>query len=220
MNGLVLEATCLPASCAPRLKFESQLARSEVSLIGWNSRRATWRAAIGRFAKQDQFHRTRSSERFVVCVSPVRTRHLRHHCLAAETAHRCCLSFEPTMASWASKLSNARPEAAAQEERAANGACEEQSMEVSAFAEAAAAGNEQKEEEFKLDALIVDSNALIKGVRIEKFRAREVVTVSEVLGEVRDRNARHMLGMLPFELKVEEPSAEALKAGKINWEMF
>ena len=57
--------------------------------------------------------------------------------------------------------------------------------------------------------LVVDSGPLIKGVRLERFGAERYVTVPEVLGELRDSQARALLESLPFDLELREPSDEA-----------
>eukprot|EP00227_Mantoniella_beaufortii_P002652 CAMPEP_0197614028 /NCGR_PEP_ID=MMETSP1326-20131121/59317_1 /TAXON_ID=1155430 /ORGANISM="Genus nov. species nov., Strain RCC2288" /LENGTH=569 /DNA_ID=CAMNT_0043182897 /DNA_START=226 /DNA_END=1935 /DNA_ORIENTATION=+ len=58
---------------------------------------------------------------------------------------------------------------------------------------------------------VIDTNAIVKGFRLERF-AEEAVTIPEVLTEVKDKQARHTLATLPFELKVLEPDAEAVAA--------
>ena len=64
--------------------------------------------------------------------------------------------------------------------------------------------------------LVIDSGPLIKGVRLERFGAERYVTVPEVLGELRDSQARALLESLPFELELREPSDEAIKAGALQ----
>ena len=59
--------------------------------------------------------------------------------------------------------------------------------------------------------VVVDTNAIVKGLRLERF-ADEAVTIPEVLHEVRDRQARHTLATLPFELKVQDPDADSIAA--------
>lgn len=39
-------------------------------------------------------------------------------------------------------------------------------------------------------------------------------TIPEVVSEIRDKKARHHLESLPFELKLREPSDEAMKFGE------
>jgi len=58
---------------------------------------------------------------------------------------------------------------------------------------------------------VIDTNAIVKGFRLERF-AEEAVTIPEVLTEVKDKQARHTLATLPFELKVLEPDVEAMSA--------
>lgn len=61
--------------------------------------------------------------------------------------------------------------------------------------------------------LVVDSGPLIKGARIEIAQARTYITVPEVLREIRDRQARSGMQLLPFELATKEPSDEAIARG-------
>jgi len=63
----------------------------------------------------------------------------------------------------------------------------------------------------KAKKLIVDSNAFIKGVRLEAI-GNELWTVPQVLGEVRDKRARELLAAVPFEIKTRDPSPAALRA--------
>ena len=58
---------------------------------------------------------------------------------------------------------------------------------------------------------VIDTNAIVKGFRLERF-AEEAVTIPEVLAEVKDKQARHILSTLPFELKVKDPDDDAVKA--------
>lgn len=59
---------------------------------------------------------------------------------------------------------------------------------------------------------VVDSNAIMKGLRLESV-AERLVTVPEVFSEVRDKQSRAFLASLPFGIDVQEPSEESLKAG-------
>ena len=45
----------------------------------------------------------------------------------------------------------------------------------------------------RLKYAVIDSGPLIKGLRLETLNADVLVTVPEVLGELRDRNTRQML---------------------------
>ena len=60
--------------------------------------------------------------------------------------------------------------------------------------------------------LVVDSGALIKGAPIRDW-SQNVVTVKEILAEVRDLNTRRRLQVLPFDISFREPSHEALQHG-------
>lgn len=62
----------------------------------------------------------------------------------------------------------------------------------------------------KLEHLVVDSGAIIKGIPLENL-ANNLWTVEDVLSEVKDKRSRHLLAKLPVELKCREPSMEALK---------
>ena len=64
----------------------------------------------------------------------------------------------------------------------------------------------------RLRYAVVDSGPLIKGLRLETLNADVLVTVPEVLSELRDRATRQMLATLPVELTTREPSSEALDA--------
>jgi len=57
--------------------------------------------------------------------------------------------------------------------------------------------------------VVLDSGAIIKGGRIERL-GNKFWTIQEVLGEVRDSNARMVLDTLPFELEVISVDPEAL----------
>jgi RNA-binding protein NOB1 len=60
--------------------------------------------------------------------------------------------------------------------------------------------------------LVVDSAAIIKGLQLGSAQI-DLYTVPEVLDEVRDKKARHLLDSMPFELKTREPSSEHISAG-------
>ena len=66
-------------------------------------------------------------------------------------------------------------------------------------------------DEDALDVLVVDTGALVKGVRVDTM-GRELVTVPEVVEEVRDRHTRAFVKHLPKRMLVREPSAEAISA--------
>eukprot|EP00123_Amoebidium_parasiticum_P009386 comp19436_c0_seq1/m.22565 comp19436_c0_seq1/g.22565 ORF comp19436_c0_seq1/g.22565 comp19436_c0_seq1/m.22565 type:complete len:567 (-) comp19436_c0_seq1:550-2250(-) len=73
------------------------------------------------------------------------------------------------------------------------------------------ADNPFKERRSRVDALVVDTAALIKGTRLDELSGK-LVTVREVISEVRDKRARQALQMVPYELEFREPSPEALLA--------
>ncbi|KAL6067772.1 20S-pre-rRNA D-site endonuclease nob1 [Balamuthia mandrillaris] len=59
--------------------------------------------------------------------------------------------------------------------------------------------------------LVVDTAAFIKGVRLEQF-SKKIATVREVLTEVRDKQARGLLQLLPVDIQVLDPTKEDLRA--------
>ena len=62
---------------------------------------------------------------------------------------------------------------------------------------------------------VVDANALITGtglLNLARFADR-VVTVPEVLREVRDKQSRATLAALPFTIETREPDDDSTKAG-------
>jgi len=63
----------------------------------------------------------------------------------------------------------------------------------------------------RLRALVVDTAALIENVRLDAF-ADELVTVPEVLAEVRNEVARRQMLVQPQEIKTRQPSSEAVAA--------
>lgn len=69
-----------------------------------------------------------------------------------------------------------------------------------------------------IGVLVVDSGAFIKGAPLEKW-SENVVTVREVVSEIRDVNTRRRLQVLPYDLSFREPSQEALHHGE-RWEMW
>ena len=64
----------------------------------------------------------------------------------------------------------------------------------------------------RLAYAVVDSGPLIRGLRLETLNAERLVTVPEVLREIRDQRTRQMLESLPVELETREPSHEAMEA--------
>ncbi|KNC51147.1 RNA-binding protein NOB1 [Thecamonas trahens ATCC 50062] len=66
-------------------------------------------------------------------------------------------------------------------------------------------------EENLLERLVVDSGALIKGANLRDM-AKTFYTVPEVVQEIKDRHSRKQMRLMPDELVVREPSAEAVAA--------
>ena len=67
--------------------------------------------------------------------------------------------------------------------------------------------------ESKVGTLVVDSGAFIKGAPLREW-SQNVVTVREILDEVRDVNTRRRLQVLPFDCSFREPSSQALRHGE------
>lgn len=61
-----------------------------------------------------------------------------------------------------------------------------------------------------LKCLVIDTNAIINGTSLRNM-AEEFYTCPEVLYELRSAHSREFLSRLPFELKVLNPSDEAMK---------
>ncbi len=59
---------------------------------------------------------------------------------------------------------------------------------------------------------VVDANAIIAGVQLHTL-AEQLVTVPEVLAELRDVRTRQALEALPVRLHMREPLEDAVKAG-------
>jgi hypothetical protein len=60
--------------------------------------------------------------------------------------------------------------------------------------------------------LVVDTGAIIKGVKLEKY-ASYFYTTSGIVHEIRDSRSKRSLLALPFELEVREPSEESIQIG-------
>lgn len=63
---------------------------------------------------------------------------------------------------------------------------------------------------------VIDANAIINGAGLLALMAstEKVVTIPEVLREVRDKQSRAALAALPFSIHTQEPTEESIKAGK------
>jgi hypothetical protein len=60
--------------------------------------------------------------------------------------------------------------------------------------------------------LVVDTGAIIKGVKLEKY-ASYFYTTSGIVHEIRDSRSKRSLLALPFELEIREPSEESIQIG-------
>lgn len=63
--------------------------------------------------------------------------------------------------------------------------------------------------------LVADSGAFIKAVPLDKWSSC-VVTIKEVVAEVKDENTRRRLQVLPYELHFKEPTQESLCHGQLE----
>ena len=59
---------------------------------------------------------------------------------------------------------------------------------------------------------VVDANAIIAGLQLERI-SEQVVTIAEVLREIRDKQSREYLEALPVSIQCLEPSDESVRAG-------
>lgn len=64
-----------------------------------------------------------------------------------------------------------------------------------------------------VNLLVVDSGPLIKGAPLEKW-SHNVVTIKEVVHEIKDSSTRQRLQFLPYNLLFKEPTREAIQFGK------
>lgn len=67
----------------------------------------------------------------------------------------------------------------------------------------------------QLEYLVLDSNAFIRGYGVSNLfnKAKSIVTIEEVIQEIRDSKAREVLQNLPFQLDIRSPSAEICTEG-------
>jgi hypothetical protein len=75
---------------------------------------------------------------------------------------------------------------------------------------------------YQMKYLILDSNAFIRGYGLANLckKAEHLVTIDEVIDEIRDSKAKETLLNLPFELETRAPSAAVCKEGKIDFPKF
>ena len=67
----------------------------------------------------------------------------------------------------------------------------------------------------RVAVLVADSGAFINGAPLENWSSN-VVTVNEVVEEIRDENTRRRLQVLPYDLSFCTPTLAAIQHGK-NW---
>lgn len=70
--------------------------------------------------------------------------------------------------------------------------------------------------ESRIGVLVADSNAFIKGLPLQNL-SDQIVTVKEVVSEIRDAETRRRLQVLPYELSLREPSQSAIRHGGLPW---
>ena len=68
--------------------------------------------------------------------------------------------------------------------------------------------------EGEIGILIADSGAFIKDAPLEKW-TKNVITVREVVSEIRDISTRTRLQVLPYNLSFREPSHDAVHHGMV-----
>ena len=66
-----------------------------------------------------------------------------------------------------------------------------------------------------MDLLVADSGAFIKGAPLQEW-SENVVTVKEVVTEIRDARTRQRLQFLPYNLTFREPSHSAIQHGELR----
>lgn len=65
-----------------------------------------------------------------------------------------------------------------------------------------------------LEYLILDAGALIKGYGLNLYtKSKQIITVPEVMSEIRDHKARDLLEKLPFDIVERIPSQESVNLG-------
>lgn len=67
----------------------------------------------------------------------------------------------------------------------------------------------------KVEVLVVDSSGFIKCTSLESV-GKEIITIRDVISEVKDPQTRQRLSVLPFELKFRDPDPEAIRSGETD----
>ena len=69
--------------------------------------------------------------------------------------------------------------------------------------------------EEKSEYLVLDAGAIIRGHGNEFYtKSKKLITISEVISEIRDSKSRELLMKLPFEIEERIPSAQSISIGK------
>ena len=66
--------------------------------------------------------------------------------------------------------------------------------------------------------LVVDSGGFIKNAPLHEF-GQELITLHEVIDEIRDKATKQRLQALPFELSYKEPDSESVKKGEAGYSL-
>lgn len=65
-----------------------------------------------------------------------------------------------------------------------------------------------------VEYLVLDANAIIHGFGTNfHTKAKHIVTIPEVIDEIKDEHARELLGRLPYTIELREPSVDACRTG-------
>ena len=64
-----------------------------------------------------------------------------------------------------------------------------------------------------IEVLVADSAAFLKNVPLQNM-AKNIYTISEVVGEIKSAAVRQRLAVLPYEITFRVPSADSLHVGK------
>lgn len=73
--------------------------------------------------------------------------------------------------------------------------------------------------ETKPRVAVIDANAIIHGDGLLNLMrvVDRVVTIPEVLKEIRDSKSRNILNTLPYRIETQDPSEEDVRAGRYKW---
>ena len=66
-----------------------------------------------------------------------------------------------------------------------------------------------------IEVLVADSAAFLKNTPLQTM-AKNIFTISEVVGEIKSAAVRQRLAVLPYEIVFRVPSADSLHVGKSN----